>query len=425
MLHAIIQAITRRKDAKGLSRLRYFIAAMVLILLTGLQPGGSGTHVIAQEATQELPAPCDFRPTRLDQPWMRSGLSCLEEVVNMPEAGELAFTSLAVAPDSTLYAARPHSGEVFAFTDTDGDGMPDGPRMIENELTLTDGDGDGLPDSPRVVAEGLTLPNGLDYHDGALYIAGGAHVYRWRAGELETLVDDLPTGGGFWTGGIAVGDDERIYVSTGAPCDFCASEDPVRGAVLSFALDGSDRQVVASGLRHPADLAFAGDDLWVVDSAREGLFDMPDLDEVNRVQPDADFGFPYCVGANVSDGAAGICEAVTPVIALPTGSTPTGIAAYRGNVIPSLQGKLLVALSGSYNDLDLRGYMVVVADPPTGTYEPLMPARPDDSANSNFTTEEMNYRGSGFFPHRPIDVAVTEQGWVYISISGGRIILLR
>ena len=82
-------------------------------------------------------------------------------------------------------------------------------------------------------------------------------------------------------------------------------------------------------------------------------------------------------------------------------------------------------LSGSYNDLDLRGYAVVAADPQTGTYAPLMPARPDDNPASNFTLEEMNYRGSGFFPQRPLDVAVTEQGWVYISVGGGRILALR
>jgi glucose/arabinose dehydrogenase len=370
-----------------------------------LEPVGADRQVIAQQATEELPAPCDFRPTRLNQPWMRSGLSCLEEVINDPDGDELAFTSLAAAPDGTLYAARPQSGEIFAFTDTDED---------------------GVPESPRVVAEELTMPNGLDYYEDALYIAGGAHVYRLRDGELETLIDDLSAGNGFWTGGIAVGDDdERIYVATGAPCDFCAFEDPARGAVLSFALDGSDRQIVATGLRHPADITSNGSDLWVVDSAREGLFDTPELDEVNRVQPDANFGFPYCVGANVSDGLDGICEAATPVVALPTGSMPTGIAVYHGDVIPSLEGKLLVALSGSYNDLDLRGYMVLAADPQTGAYEPLMPARPDDGASSNFTTEEMNTRGSGFFPRRPLDVAVTEQGWIYISVSGGRILLMR
>src|SRR5690606_5061741 len=136
--------------------------------------------------------------------------------------GEFAFTALAAAPDGTLYAARPFQGQVIALTDTDGD---------------------FLPETPHVAAEGLILPNALAYADGALYITGGPNLYVLRDGELTTLVDDLPTGE-FWTGGIAVLDD-RVYVGIGAPCDFCESVNPEQGAVLSFALDGSDRQLVA------------------------------------------------------------------------------------------------------------------------------------------------------------------------------------
>lgn len=357
-------------------------------------------------SAQTSEVPCVERPTSLSQPWIRAGTACLEQVIDDSSAGELSFTALAIAPDGTLYAARPLAGEVLALTDTNDD---------------------GLPDTPRVVADGLTLPNGLDYHDGALYIAGGAHVYRLSDDTLETLVDDLPTGTGFWTGGIAVGGDERLYVATGAPCDFCIPDDEQRGTILSFALDGSDRQVVAIGLRQPADLAFQGADLWALDSARDGLFDTPNLDELNRVQPGANFGFPYCVGIDNTPDMDGFdcADATAPVIALPTGSTPVGLAAYRGEALPSLQGKLLLALSGSYNDLDLRGYAVVAADPQTGTFAPLIPARPDDSPASDFTLEEMTYRGSGFFSHRPLDVAVSEQGWVYVSVGGGRILALR
>ncbi len=85
----------------------------------------------------------------------------MEEVINDPTLGELAFTALAAAPDGTLYAARPLAGEVWALADTNGD---------------------FLPDTPHLVADGLTLPNGLDYHDGALYISGGSHVYRLQDG---------------------------------------------------------------------------------------------------------------------------------------------------------------------------------------------------------------------------------------------------
>ncbi len=377
------------------------IFAVILLGLVIADPARSAS-------AQTSPLPCPQRPTYLSQPWIQVGIACLESVIDDPSLGELAFTALAAAPDGTLYAARPLAGEVLVLTDTDGD---------------------GLPDTPRVVADGLTLPNGLDYHDGALYISGGSHLYRLRDGVLDTLVDDLPSGGGFWTGGVAAADDGRIYVATGAPCDACASDDPARGAVLSFAADGSDRQVIATGLRQPADLAFQGGDLYVLDSARSALFDTPDLDEVDRVSPGThpNFGFPYCIGmTNAPDLPGFDCsQATPPVIALPTASTPIGITAYRGDAIPSLQGELLIALSGSYNQLDLRGYQVVAADPQTGTFNSFMPTRPDANPASNFTVEQMNYRGSGFFPQRPLDVAVTDQGWVYISVGGGRILALR
>lgn len=377
--------------------MRYLV--IVILMLTSAQ-----RFVLAQPVAQSVP--CYQRLTHLNQPWIKSGLSCLEEVINDDSAGELSFTALVTAPDGTLYAARPLLGEVLVFDDTNGD---------------------DLPDTPRVIAQGLTLPNGLAYYDNSLYISGRSHIYRWRDGKLDTLVSDVPAGGGFWTGGIAIGTDQRIYVATGAPCDFCVPADPARGAILSYTLDGTDRQIVATGLREPADLAFFKGTLYTVDSARTGLFNTSDLDELDRVQLGANFGFPYCVGLkNAPDWPGFNCASATPsVVALPTASTPTGIAAYRGTAIPSLENKLLVVLSGAYNDLDLRGYEVIAADPVAGTYEPLMPNRPDNTPSSDFTLQQMSYRGSGFFPHRPLDVTVNEQGWVYISVGGGRILVLR
>ncbi len=372
-----------------------------VLLIVALLPCASQNRAFARGG---LP-PCGERATSLSEPWIQIGLACLEQVINDPSAGTLAFTALAVAPAGTLYAARPLAGEVYA---------------------LTDSDGDFLPDKAQLIADGLTLPNGLTVDGGALYIAGGSHVYRWQDGALTTLVSDLPSGGGFWTGGIAI-DDGRLYVTTGAPCDFCAADDSARGAVLSYALDGSDRQVVATGLRQPVNLALMDGELWVTDSAREGLFDTPDLDELDRVEVGANFGFPYCVGvANTPDMAGFDCaNAAAPAVALPTASTPTGLAVYRGGAIPLLEGKLIVALNGSYNQLDLRGFAIVTVDPLTGTVAPLIPARPENTPNTDFSVQEMNYRGSGFYPQRPLDVAVSDEGWLYVSITDGRILALR
>jgi len=350
--------------------------------------------------------PCIYRPTYVDQPWIHPDLACLEEVINDPAAGELGFTALAVAPDGTLFATRPLAGEVLALIDTDGD---------------------LLPDTARVIASGLTLPNGLTYADGALYIVGGSHIYRWQDEMLDILVSDVPSGSGFWTGGIAVRD--RIYISTGAPCDFCVPDDPTRGAVLSYALDGSDRRIVATGLRSPADLAFFGDDLYVLDSAPDGLLGTPELDELNRVTDGADFGFPHCTGA-VDDDSADCTGVTPPVTTFPTASVPSGLAVYDSDTLPMISDSLLVVLSGSQHDLELRGYMVdAVRFDEAGAHAEIvipfqMPPAPP-YYHEMLSIEEMNYHGSAFFPNRPLDVAVSAEGWVYLSISGGRILALR
>jgi glucose/arabinose dehydrogenase len=375
---------------------------LTIVVLSFLVTVRSLGTVTAQENAPILAAPCPDRVTGLSQPWVGIEIPCLEQVVNDPSLGELAFTSLAVSPENVLYATRPLAGEVWALEDTNDD---------------------SLPDTPRMIADGLTLPNGLAYYDNALYISGGAHIYRLRDDVLETLVDNLPAGDGFWTGGIAVGEDQRIYVVTGAPCDFCAFDDAERGAILSFTVDGGDRQVIATGLRQPADIAFHQGALYVVDSARDGLYYSPDLDEINLVRQDAFFGFPYCVGiGNTPDMTGFDCaEAVPPIAALPTASTPLGITSYESDLIPTFTGKLLVALGGSYNQTELRGYALAVVTPEDGTWRIFMPA----DSNGAFTVEQMSYRGSGTWPHRPFDIVVNEWGWVYFSVGGGRILAFR
>jgi glucose/arabinose dehydrogenase len=372
-----------------------------------------GLCVGRTEAQPDLPG-CAQRPTSLSQPWISSSSGiCLEEVVNDPNLGELAFTSLAVTPDNVLFAARPHAGEVWM---------------------LTDFDGDGLPETPELAASGLTLPNALVYYDGALYISGGAHLYRLQGGILTTLVDDLPSGGGLWAGGVAVYQG-RIFIGIGAPCDGCDFDAAAqRGSIISVDLEGGDRRIEARGLRYPADLVVMDGAIWVVDSARDGLFDQPDMDELNRFFPGETphFGFPGCVGIDNQPDIASPIEctnAAAPVLTFPTGSRPLGLAVYPGGSLAAIGRGLLVALGGSYNETELRGYriaLVRVDENGNVSAETLLPVDPEPgNPVTAFTIEQINYRDSGLWRRRPYDVAVNAWGWVYISLSGGRILALR
>ena len=369
------------------------------------------THVSPLQSAQPLPA-CAERPGFRDPPWIDGGRYCLENVIIDPAGGELGFTTLAAAPDSTLYAARPHTGEVLAITDSDGD---------------------ALPDDVRVAASDLTLPNGLAYHEDALYITAGSRLYRLVDDQLDVLVDNLPVGSSGWAGSVIVGPDERLYVSTSASCDFCVPSKPELGAVLSYALDGSDRQIVATGLRQAVDMAFLHGDLWATDSARTRLADVPNLDELNAVRWGANFGWPYCVGIdNQPDELAGDFDCATaaaPALTFPTGSTPTGMVSYTSDTLPDLSGSLIVVLHGSYNQPDLRGYALVAVrfDEQAAplVYDLLIPFENVSPGRTGYSLSDMNYRGSGFWPHRLLDVTVSPEGWIYLSVGGGQIVVIR
>lgn len=364
----------------------------------------------AQLTAQTLP-PCGDRPTVLGLPWVDNSRWCVERVYFDDSVGEMAFTALAAAPDGTLYVARPYAGEIYA---------------------LTDSDADGLPDQPQRVASGLTLPNGLAYYAGALYISGGPNLYRFQDDVVETLVDDLPYGPGFWTGGLDIGPDERLYVGIGAPCDYCVPGED-RSLLLSFALDGTDRQIVAKGLRQPSAVAWHLNALWTVDTARDGLGDSPNLDELNRVEPGVHFGWPYCIGAENQPDWPGVdfaCENATPpVLALPTHSTPLAMVSYPGDALAELQDTLIIALGGAYNSVYLQGYMVIAVrfdaqDQPLD-YQVLVPSVNPNSHVRAFQTQTINYYKFGLWPHKPYGLAVSPEGWLYLSVGGGKIYALR
>lgn len=379
-------------------------------------------------------APCSARSTVLQTPSVDYRRWCLEEALPMAGDEAMAITKLAFAADGRLFGARPRTGEV---------------------LLLGRAPQDPFPYQPQVIARGLSYPNGLAYGEGALYIAGGAHIYRLGDdGTLTTLVDDLPSGAGWWTSGLALGPDGRLYVGVGAPCDACEPDDPERGAILSFAIDGSDRRIVARGLRHPADLVFKGEQLWAVDSARPGFPSLPrpdlgpqaGMDELNLIVEGAHYGWPYCVGrlntADLPSDEFDCATATPPRAGFRTYSAPIGLALYDHDAFAGLSGTLLVALAGNRDrQMRITGYSVVAAHLDDAGYvvaiEALMPFNRNDGNYSLYPYDPRSgfrdidnlsansFQGLGLYPHHPQDVAVSPQGWIFVSVGGGQLIVLR
>ncbi|MCY3718614.1 MAG: PQQ-dependent sugar dehydrogenase [Anaerolineaceae bacterium] len=391
----------RRRGLSGIPNLGQLRPALLLatLLLAALAVRGEDTTRLD----------CDDRPTFLDPPWVDGDRFCAELVYQSPRNEALALASLAVASDGTLYAASPLRGEVWA---------------------LRDSDDDRLPDRAQRLLSGLSQPTGMDWHDGALYILSRAGILRLPAGapDARQVTADLPLQPGQAGGDLVVGADGTLYASLVAACSQCEPGDGP--SILAISPDGSRQSVLARGLRRPAGLALRHGELWATDSiGRADAAQGDALDEINRIQADAHYGWPWCSGTvrlPTLPAATGCEKFLAPALSLPTGSTPLGLAHYDHDALPDLRDSLLVTLHGSRHRVELRGYaLAVIRFDAQG--QPLAPEViiPQQPGGNSFSVSKMNYLGAGFWPERPLDLAISPEGWIYVSVTGGRILALR
>ncbi|HEY1013027.1 MAG TPA: PQQ-dependent sugar dehydrogenase, partial [Herpetosiphonaceae bacterium] len=231
-------------------------------------------------------------------------------------------------------------------------------------VRLFDGDGDGRFERQQVVADGLLVVHSLAVVDGAVFAAEENRLLRLadfdasgRARQVTPVIE-LPSGAtdlyGHRTRTVLPGPDGYLYVSIGSSCDVCVETSPLRAAIVKLRPDGSDLQVVATGLRNTVGMAWEplSGALWGADMGRNNLgADLPP-DELNRIVPGKDYGWPYCYGAGQPDPAfndPGRCAAtVPPALDFPAHWAPLGLAFYdRIGLPPAFQFDALVAFHGT------------------------------------------------------------------------------
>jgi len=182
--------------------------------------------------------------------------------------------------------------------------------------------------------------------------------------QQRDLLPDLPDGAESAT--IADGGDGWLYVGVGTHADHAATPGALEGSILRFRPDGTGVEVYATGLRMPFGLAFdSRRQLYATENGREGLgYDSPP-DEINQIQPGADYGWPRCWGGRREDpdggGGAELCaQTQAPVAELPAHAGAAGLVFYSAAAFPAeYHGDAFVALSGSWYGAEARGHSVV------------------------------------------------------------------
>lgn len=221
---------------------------------------------------------------------------------------------------------------------------PDG-RLWVAQLAGAENAGEGQvvavePESGEieVLLEGLVKPTGIAVLDEHLWVMEQDSLGRapldgdGAVGELEVLLDALPTNGRSEGTLTVTPDDTLLYDTSGA----LAEGVPIEGSGTLWELDPATPtapEVVATGFKH-AYAHVAGDGrIWTTEM-NDGSFDgEPGPEEVVLLDGGGpvDGGWPRCIGdrqpVDEYGGTQDDCAATIPPLAvLDPGATPTGLA---------------------------------------------------------------------------------------------------
>jgi glucose/arabinose dehydrogenase len=326
-----------------------------------------------------------------------------------------------VLPDGlgvALYAENVAKARMLRLTSA-GDLLVSQPRAGQVLLLGRDANADGKPDQQRVLLQGLDRPNGIDISDGWLYVAEGASVGRVRfdvasgaiSGDYKTIVSGIPEGENHWTRTLRIGADGWVYVSIGSSCNVCIEKHDWRAAMIRFKPDGSGVERYAHGLRNSVGFDFApwSGELYATDNGRDLLGDDFPPCELNRIEKDGFYGWPYVNGFGVADPDFGTANpalaqrAIAPAHGFAAHNAPLGMSFLRSPVNVKRFGRAaVVALHGSWNRSSSDGYKLALLQWDTQ----------GKITQRDFLT---GFIAGGAVRGRPVDIAEAPDGTLYVS----------
>src|SRR3712207_2051378 len=327
------------------------IAAVLGLLVAGAAPFITEYPVVA---AQEGPA-------LLVDDAETANPELVEVTVADPQGFGVSGQGLEIEPGYTVSVVAAGLGgpRFMAFDDQDNLVVGAARQGVVYRFPFTD----GQLGEPEVLLSGLQQPASVAFFttdDGPyLYVGEVNQVSRFRyepagpVGEQEIILPDLPVGG-HRTRTVAFGPDGMLYLAVGSSCNICVEEEPIRSTISRANPDGSDLEIIATGLRNPVGLDFqpGTDLLWATVNERDNQGNEIPPDLVTIIEEGGDYGWPACLPPDAAPQEPGAdCSGVTPpTIGIQAHSAPLGLVFLDGEGVPAeLNGDLIVAQHGSWN----------------------------------------------------------------------------
>ena len=279
---------------------------------------------------------------------------------------------------------------------------------------------------------GLRNPNSVAFYRDAsgtdwFYLALTDRLVRYRyeggstkpTGEPEVLATFPDYGLAYKYGGwhltrtIAIGTNNKIYVSVGSSCNACEEKEDVRASIIEMDPDGKNQRHFARGLRNAVGLRWIDGHLVVTNMGADHLGLNRPEDTMGVINDGTNYGWPYCFQSGTKMFADPKlnprrskfnCKR-TPALTTPLGAhtAPLGLEYFDASNSQELNGLFLIALHGSTNKRIGRGYKVVRVGP-------------NKSQTEDFIT---GFLQNGVVNGRPCDIFKFGDGFLLTDDKGG------
>jgi glucose/arabinose dehydrogenase len=332
----------------------------------------------------------------------------------------------AVVPDARSIAVAPAANMMFVGT------------RKTNVWAVTNRNGGPTATEVKQFAPSLNFrnPNAVCWtRDGFLIVVENNRVYTFPGAEFFYDTPDVAVGEVVPQGQLIppeeesfnhsgricrVGADKKLYISLGQPFNVQPREKldlytrTGIGGIVRMNIDGSGREVFATGIRNSVGMDFNPKDgtLWFTDNQTDGMGDDIPLGEINRATKAGQFfGYPYIVAKtriteNGYDKDPIPAGAVDPQVTTVAHAADLGMAFYTGKQFPAkYQGGFFSAQHGSWNRTKPIGARLLFTS-----------LKPDGTADKNEVfAEGWLDEATGSYRGRPVDVAVGKDGSLFVS----------